>query len=175
MAGIVSVLAGARQAVISDFPAPELLANIKVNVKRIIPVQLLEKVAVESHEWGAVHDEFSSGHAQYFTRILSADCLWNSGQHHNLAQSMLHFLSFDATARVWVVAGFHTGRAKVASFLEVAVEAGLEIEEIWERDVNGGEREWIKEQGKSEDATERKRWLVVAILRRKVVSLSVTA
>ncbi|MCJ1462281.1 hypothetical protein MMC07_000881 [Pseudocyphellaria aurata] len=169
LAGIVSVLAGAGHAVISDFPAPELLANISVNAKRIIPVQLLEKVAVEGHEWGAVQDEFSSRHAHYFTRVLSADCLWSSGQHHNLAQSMLHFLSFDATARVWVVAGFHTGRAKVASFLDVAIEAGLEIEEIWERDVNGGEREWIQERGSgSEDVTERKKWLVVAILRRKL-------
>lgn len=88
---------------------------------------------------------------------------------------MLHFLSFNATARVWVVAGFHTGRAAVASFFEVAGEEGLEIDEIWERDNNGGEREWVKERdSKVEDVTERKKWLVVAILRRKVYSLSMT-
>ena len=173
LASIVSVLAGAEQTVISDYPAPELLTNIKVNVKRNIPAQLLERVSVESHEWGAVTDEFSSGHAQYFTRILSADCLWSSGQHHSLAKSMLHFLSFNATARVWIVAGFHTGRANVASFFEVAVEAGLEIEEIWERDINGGEREWMTERdSQAEDVTERKKRLVVAILRRKVYSVS---
>lgn len=86
---------------------------------------------------------------------------------------MLHFLSFNATARVWIVAGFHTGRANVASFFEVAVEAGLEIEEIWERDINGGEREWMTERdSQAEDVTERKKWLVVAILRRKVYSVS---
>lgn len=50
LASIVSVLAGAEQTVISDYPAPELLTNIKVNVKRNIPAQLLERVSVESHE-----------------------------------------------------------------------------------------------------------------------------
>lgn len=177
LAGIVSILAGAEQAVISDYPIPKLLANIKANAKRNIPAQLHEKMAVESHEWGVVQDEFSSGHAHYFTRILSADCLWISGQHHSLAKSMLHFLSFNTTARVWVVAGFHTGRANVTSFFQVAVEAGLEIEEIWERDINGVEREWIKERDDKtiEDFTERKKWLVVAILRRKVYSLSIAA
>ena len=176
LAGIVSVLAGAEQTVISDYPAPELIANIKVNAKRIIPSQLLNKVAVQSHEWGAVSDEFSSAYAHYFTRILSADCLWRSGQHHSLAKSMLHFLSLNATARVWVVAGFHTGRVKVASFFEEASEVGLEIEEIWERDINGGEREWVKEpNSRIEDITERKKWLVVAILRRKLYSSSAAA
>ena len=157
----------------SDYPAPRLLSNIKVNAERNIPAQLLERVAVEGHKWGAITDEFSSGSAQSFTRILSADCLWSSGLHHGLAKSMLHFLSFDATARVWVVAGFHTGRAAVASFFEVAGEEGLEIAEIWERDNDGGEREWVKERdSKAEDVTERKKWLVVAVLRRKVYSLS---
>lgn len=161
---------------ISDYPAPGLLANIQANAKRNIPAQLLERALIESHEWGVVDDEFSNGHAHYFTRILSADCLWSSGQHHSLTKSMLHFLSFNATARVWVVAGFHTGLANVSSFFEVAVEAGLEIEEIWERDINGGERKWMKEQdSKFEDITERKKWLIIAILRRKVCSLSIAA
>lgn len=90
-----------------------------------------------------------------------------SGEHHSLVESILHFLSHDAHARVWVIAGFHTGRAKLVSFLKVAAEAGLEAKEIWERDVDGYERAWLEERnGGIEDIAERKRWLVIAILQR---------
>lgn len=162
------MLAGADEVVISDYPAPELLGNIQANVMRNVPAQLLKKVAVRGHEWGATRNRFSDTHARRFTRIVSADCLWMTGQHHSLAQSMLHYLSFDVDARVWVVAGFHTGRASIASFFKVAAEAGLETEEIWERDVDRNDREWKEERDcATEDITTLKKWLVVAILRRK--------
>lgn len=81
---------------------------------------------------------------------------------------MLHFLSPSPNARVWVIAGFHTGRAKLVQFFVVAAAEGLEVEEIWERDVDGNERAWATERdGGREDITGRKRWLVIAILRRQ--------
>lgn len=82
---------------------------------------------------------------------------------------MLHFLSYDADARIFVVAGFHTGRAKVACFFEETVEQeGLEVLEIWEIDADGKRRDWkpVRDGGK-EDIGERKKWLIVSILRRK--------
>ena len=87
-------------------------------------------------------------------------------QHHSLAKSIYHFLSQAKDARAWVIAGFHTGRAKVAIFFDVVVEVGLKIEDVWERDVDGHEREWMKERdGGREDITGRKRWMVIAVLR----------
>ena len=84
---------------------------------------------------------------------------------------MLNFLSREDGARVWVIAGFHTGRAKLAPFFDVAAEEGLEVEDIWERNVEGMERKWAKERdGGVEDVTGRKKWLVVAILRRRSCS-----
>jgi nicotinamide N-methyltransferase len=70
--------------------------------------------------------------------------------------------------KAWVVAGFHTGRAKMRGFYEesVLVEAGLEIEKIWERNAEGEEREWVLDRG-IEGVTERKRWLAIGILRRR--------
>ena len=82
---------------------------------------------------------------------------------------MAHFLSREPHARVWVIAGFHTGRAKVAGFFEGLGVEGLEVEDLWERDVDGCEREWVTER-EGEDVTGRKRWVVVAILRRKGMS-----
>ena len=51
---------------------------------------------------------------------------------------MLHFLSAgDPDARVYAVGGFHTGRAKLAPFFDVAEQEGLEVEFIQEEDVTG--------------------------------------
>ena len=163
----MSVLGGAEEVVVSDYPASEILANIIVNIKRNVPAALQSRIDVEGHEWGVLTDDFSQAYHHAFTRILAADCLWMPWQHVNLVLSMLHFLSHEQDARVWVIAGFHTGRAKLAPFFEVAMEHGLEIENIWERDADGQLREWthVRDGGK-EDISGRKKWLVVAILRR---------
>ena len=153
---------------ISDYPAPEILANTNANVNKNVSKPHRSRTSVEGHEWGVLNDNFSTTFANSFTRIIAADCLWMPYEHRALAQSMFHFLSHDDKARVWVIAGFHTGRAKLAPFFDVVVEEGLEIESIWERDVDGHEREWQAERDSGkEDVTGRKRWLVVAILKRK--------
>lgn len=103
-------------------------------------------------------------------------------QHENLARTLLWFLSDGKgndikEGRAWVVAGFHTGRTIVANFFETAVAMGLEIESIYERDLNAGEEEAAKaEQGEVRRAWEpvrvgegpenRRRWCVIAILKR---------
>lgn len=83
---------------------------------------------------------------------------------------MLHFLSLSPGGRILCVAGFHTGRAKLASFFEEVVpRTELEIEEIFEMDADGKRREWEKEKdGGRENVGERKKWLVIARLRRRV-------
>ena len=122
---------------------------------------------MHGHEWGVFDDAFSADHAHHFSRVLAADCYWMPQVHLELVQSMLHFLSTDPRARVYAISGFHTGRAKLASFFDVAVEQGLEIEEIYEEDADGSRRPWAKERdGGRENQTERKKWLAIAILRR---------
>lgn len=168
LAGIVATLAGAKEVVISDYPAAEVLANIEVNVEKNVPEGLQARVSIEGHEWGNLTDSTSESHKHSFTRIIATDCLWMPWQHRSLAESMEHFLSFSEAARIWVVAGFHTGRAKLAPFFDVALDVGLEVEDIWEQDVDGAERQWEKERdGGREDVTGRKRWLVIAVLHRQ--------
>jgi len=169
LSGIISALAGAEEVVISDYPAPELLANITKNVETNVPSNIRSHLSIKGHEWGDLQSEFSEENAGRFTRILAADCLWMPHEHESLARSMLHFLSPSPDARVFVVAGFHTGRAKLAPFFEEVVrQNGLEIEEIYEMDVDGKRREWRAERdGGREDIGERKKWLVVARLRRR--------
>ncbi|KAF2502589.1 hypothetical protein BU16DRAFT_587888 [Lophium mytilinum] len=169
LGGIISALAGAEEVVVSDYPAPELLANITKNVESNVPCNLRSHLSVRGHEWGDLDSPFSTEKAGCFTRILAADCLWMPWEHQSLARSMLHFLSPSPDARVFVIAGFHTGRAKLAPFFEEVVgEEGLEIEEIYEMDANGVRREWRPERdGGLENMGERKKWLVVCRLRRR--------
>lgn len=159
------------QVAITDYPAPTIIETLRENVSKNIPKTLQSRVYVAPHAWGTVTDTVSITYAGYYTCILAADTLWLTSQHHNLASSMLHFLSPDPSARVFVIAGFHTGRATLAHFFEVICRAegpsgGLEAEEIFEMDVDGKRREWEADRVE-EGVGERKKWLVLARLRRR--------
>lgn len=85
-----------------------------------------------------------------------------------------------------VIAGFHTGRATVSSFFEIATGAdksnehtehnaknadngddrSLSIAQIIEVDVNLNVREWVSER-EGENKEQLKRWCVVAVLVRR--------
>ncbi|KAF1816751.1 nicotinamide N-methyltransferas-like protein [Eremomyces bilateralis CBS 781.70] len=168
LAGIVGVLAGADTVTISDYPSDTLLKNIQANVERNIPPSLQSRVSVQPHLWGDFTTPFAE-RSRGFDRIIAADCLWIHASHKALAESMAYFLSDHPSASVCVVAGFHTGRKIVASFFDLGSSSilrpvGLDIDEIYELDVDGNRRHWDPER--EEDITERKRWLVLARLRR---------
>ncbi|ETR99484.1 nicotinamide N-methyltransferase [Trichoderma reesei RUT C-30] len=175
MAGLL----GAASVVVTDYPAPAVIKTLRANVARNIKPELApvgkeslvtKEVLVEGHEWGASEAKnlaFPASHKHASDRLFVADCLWMPWQHANLRRSINHFLKRDASARAWVIAGFHTGRPKMAGFFDAEAlreEGGVEVERMWERDCDGVEREWDRER--EDDITERKRWLVVAVLKR---------
>ncbi|KAL7930596.1 hypothetical protein V8C35DRAFT_312431 [Trichoderma chlorosporum] len=182
---IMAGLLGAASVVVTDYPAPAVMKTLRENVARNIKPDLAPtgksslvttSILVDGHEWGvfdspspsdAAASPFPSSHAHLSDRLFVADCLWMPWQHANLRRSIGHFLRRTASARAWVVAGFHTGRAKMAGFFDAAAlrdEAGVEVERMWERDCDGVEREW--DARREDDVTERKRWLVVCVLKR---------
>ncbi|RKF60061.1 Protein N-terminal and lysine N-methyltransferase EFM7 [Erysiphe neolycopersici] len=171
LAGIMACLLGAKNTVITDYPAIEILANIQANITRnIISRTFLNckpsTITVEGHTWGSFQDSFSLAHQSAFTRLLVCDCLWMPWEHENLQASIAWFLAAGGLA--WIVAGFHTGRKKLAGFFEINSlrRAGLKVDKIWERCANGTEREWLIDRG-IENISEQKRWLVIAILRKE--------
>ncbi|KAI1391320.1 uncharacterized protein F4822DRAFT_396356 [Hypoxylon trugodes] len=172
---LMSALLGAKDVVVTDYPSDTVLStlrkNVKVNAKpENSPSSILAPVTVEGHSWGELDTPFATANRNRFDRVFVCDCLWMPWQHANLHKSIAWFLK-DASARAWVIAGFHTGRQKMSGFFEdeVLAEAGLELESIWERDCDGVEREWVWDRGQ-EDVSERKRWLVVGVLRRRTSS-----
>ncbi|KAF4510385.1 hypothetical protein G6O67_002274 [Ophiocordyceps sinensis] len=127
-------------------------------------------VLVDGHAWGTLDDAFSRAHRHAYDRVLVCDCLWMPWQHANLHRSLSHFLRLaDAPdARCWVVAGFHTGRENMRGFFapDALASAALALDAIWERDCDGHTRPWAWDR--TDDVTVRKRWLVVAVLKRAV-------
>jgi predicted nicotinamide N-methyase len=91
LAGILAGLKGAREVVISDYPAPEVLENLRENVERSFLSRKdktgVGEVRVEGHEWAVLDDAFSK-EKESFGRILVADCLWMPWQHLNLLKSI---------------------------------------------------------------------------------------
>ncbi|KAI0169475.1 hypothetical protein GGR52DRAFT_468451 [Hypoxylon sp. FL1284] len=181
---VMAALLGARRVVATDYPSETVLATLRANAAANATAEhapaaggggSVPAVEVHGHMWGdlggsAVDADasFAATHRGAFDRVLACDCLWMPWQHGALRRSVAHFLrDDDAAARAWVVAGFHTGRAKMRGFLEAdALRAdGLAVESVWERDCDGVERPWEWDRG-HEDVSERKRWLVVAVLRK---------
>ncbi len=81
LAGILAGLSGAREVVLSDYPAEEVLENIRSNVQRNVEPRRkraagIGEVKVEGHEWGVLTDEFSMKNRESFDKLLVADCLW---------------------------------------------------------------------------------------------------
>jgi hypothetical protein len=148
----------------SDYPSPILLDTLRQNAYKNIGKPLPAHIRVEPHLWGDFSTSFATDNARRYTRILAADTLWLTSQHMNLAMSMAHFLADDPRARVLLIAGFHTGRPKVAKFFDIIGDAGLEIDNIWEMDSKGERREWDPERPMGPG--EGKKWLVIAALKR---------
>lgn len=151
---------------LTDYPSPAVLQNIRKNVdENLVSAFQQQKVKVRPHEWGNVWSADWAGEKHKYQRVLCADCLWMEDQHTNLLLSMDHFISPDG--KVFVLAGFHTGRATVAAFFEAVGKAGLEVEWIRERSVQGVERAWTPGKDKLQtNEEELKKWMVIAVLKR---------
>jgi predicted nicotinamide N-methyase len=169
---LLSSLLGASEVQVTDYPAPDIITNLKQVVKTNAvpthsPLGTVSPISVTGHEWGDLSSPFALENREKYDRVFVCDCLWMPWQHENLRQSIAWFLKAGEESRIWVVAGMHTGRAKMRTFFdEVELRSvGLEVERIWERDCDGRERAWVWDRG-VEDVSERKRWLVVAMLRR---------
>lgn len=170
---MLSALLGASEVVVVDYPTPVVIDTLRKNIAfncqpAFSPAgTVASSVRVDGHAWGELETPFAVENKARFDRILVCDCLWMPYQHANLHRSIAHFMKDGPESRAWVVAGFHSGRHKMAPFFtdEALRAVGLEVEHILERDAEGIERAWAPDRG-IEDPGIRKRWLAVAVLKR---------
>ncbi|KAL2211892.1 nicotinamide N-methyltransferase [Sarocladium strictum] len=178
LTSIMAGLVGAKEVVATDYPSETVLEPLRANVARNLKssrslpeATIPSSTQVHGHAWGDFTPDpttsFPITHRHSLDRVLLADCLWMPWQHEPLLRSVAYFLSLSPTARCLCIGACHTGREIVARFFEEErlKEMGLEVEEVWERDVEGKEREWDIGR-EEEDPGMRKRWCVVAVLRR---------
>lgn len=174
--------------------------NVKENVlERLRPDNTTSKPVINifGYTWGTTKmylpDQYGKpapDQLGVFDRIIIADCLWMRAQHVNLVKTILHYLDpSQEDACAFVAAGFHTGRAIVREFFDIATgqdmeenEAGEEGDEkdeellavqgrlkaadIFEIDTNGVRRTWLPIRP-GEDKQQAKRWTVCAVLVRR--------
>ena len=96
-----------------------------------------------------------------FDVVLAADTLWNLDTHQVFVQTLQLTLKRTAHARVHLVAGLHTGRYVIQSFLNRVAKAGFIAEDLRERRVGGsGERPWSVDRADGEDEQERRKWVL---------------
>ncbi|KAJ5929346.1 hypothetical protein N7454_007194 [Penicillium verhagenii] len=173
---LICALAKASKVTSTDHPSSPALTgsiayNMSHNLRNRSPTPSAE-LSIQPHEWGNLEGPFAEQNKGGYTRIIAADCIWMPWQHENLLRTMNWFLA--PGGKIWaVVAGFHTGREVVAGFLDLAVENGLEIEQVFERDLvecheDGREirREWDPKR-EGDTINNRRRWGLVAVLKRK--------
>ncbi|KAH9004735.1 WD40-repeat-containing domain protein [Lactarius hatsudake] len=144
----------------SDFPDPLLIHTLRENVARN---DASTNCSVVPHAWGTDPSALLLPGADI---VLAADTLWNPELHAALLHTTCGVLARTPAARAHFVAGLHTGRYTLDSFLRAAGEAGLELVEATEREVHGeGRREWDVRRAESEDERERRRWVVWSVLK----------
>ena len=106
-------------------------------------------------------------HRSTFSRVITADCFWMSDQHIPLVKTIAQVLENSPRARVFVVAGLHTGRSVLAAFFRIAASEGLipDDQDVIEHNVTTQKTRPWKAERVGEDLVERKQWLIVARLR----------
>ncbi|KAG8859331.1 hypothetical protein FRB96_004546 [Tulasnella sp. 330] len=156
---------GATAVVLTDYPDQQILMTLGQNVGRN---DLESRVRVAGHKWGdddSLDQILSSGHPEGFDVVVGSDLLWMRDQHLNICLTLSRALKRSLESSAHFVAGFHTGRYPIVNFVEEAKRQGLRIENIREVSVTekGKERSW--DPDREEQVLERRRWLVVIILK----------
>jgi EEF1A N-terminal glycine/lysine methyltransferase len=161
------------EVTLSDYPDDDLIASLKGNVER--NVSRCSRARVVPYIWGSkeTRDLLGEGKRR-FDVVIAADTLWNAGLHSLFLDSLEMLLERRKAARVYLVAGLHTGRYTIQAFLDLISERGVfSIEELVERRVKergaGLVRQW-KVDRDGEDEMGRRDWVVWLVLKWTIVS-----
>lgn len=128
----------AKKVVATDYDDASIIAALRGNVSRTLAQNECKKapIAVAPHTWGHAMDDvldllpYARGPTPKFDVILLADCVWERFSHTALVKSISVLLARSKTARVYMVAGLHTGRATLVHFFRTALHAGLRLEAV---------------------------------------------
>ncbi|KAG6918976.1 hypothetical protein DXG01_010215 [Tephrocybe rancida] len=146
--------------VVSDYPDELLIKTLADNVAHN---GVSGSCIAAPYAWGSNASSII-GSDDGFDVVVAADTLWNPTLHTLFIQSLQLTLKKLPSARIHLVAGLHTGRYTIQSFLSAAQDAGFHIESAVEKEVRGSqEKPW--DVGGCDDEKDRRRWVVWIVLR----------
>ncbi len=152
----------------SDYPDNALIRTLEENVRRN---DACSRCRVVPYAWGSdpsvlLPPGATTDDAPAFDIILAADTLWNSDTHHLFLDTLKRTLRRSPDARIYLIAGLHTGRYVLQSFLRLMSGAGFVTEELTERRIGAtDERPWSVDRAEGEDERERRRWTVWVVFK----------
>lgn len=148
-AGLPSLVAAltAKNVVITDYPDPDLLKNIELNVKESgIAAPAAKKISVAGYIWGnEVSELFDLNGGDPFDLLILSDLIFNFTEHTKLLKSCQLAVKPD-TGRVLVVYTPHRPKwyHKDKEFFTMAQDDfGFTIEDSFELD---GEPMWVEDE-----------------------------
>ena len=130
-----ALCSGAKKVVATDYDDASILAALRANVQRTLAINPPgAPLVVAPHTWGHAMDDvldlLSARTPSYFDAILLADCVWERFSHAALVKSIATLLARTPTARVYMVAGLHTGRATLVHFFREMLGAGFVLTRV---------------------------------------------
>jgi nicotinamide N-methyltransferase len=134
---LVCGVLGARRVVVSDYPDPDLVANLWKNIEQG-PEELEGRVVAEGYCWGAdvapLLAHLDASGVEKFDVLIVADLLFNHSEHAKLINTVRETLSkkADAVALVFFTPYRPWLYEKDMTFFDLAREAGFVVEKIFE-------------------------------------------
>ncbi|KAJ3881680.1 putative methyltransferase-domain-containing protein [Lentinula edodes] len=160
---------------VSDYPDEKIIQTLSENIEIN---RVSSNCCAKAYAWGTDSGELLLGQPSnqipcLFDVVIAADTLWNSDLHTVFIDSLKRTLRKASGSRVHIVAGLHTGRYTLQSFLDAASQSGFDIESVEERDRSGSRRrEWDISRAEQEDEKERRKWLLWIVLKWSVFSFA---
>ncbi|KAJ3844433.1 putative methyltransferase-domain-containing protein [Lentinula raphanica] len=157
---------------VSDYPDEQLIRTLSRNIE-INRVD--SNCCARAYAWGSNPEVLFSfpdtnQDTSLFDVIIATDTLWNPDLHGLFIESLEKTLRKAPGSRAHLIAGLHTGRYTLQSFLDSISRAGLTIEFLEERECSGEEkRAWDVSRAESEDEKERRKWLLKIVLKWDMV------
>ncbi|CCM02536.1 uncharacterized protein FIBRA_04638 [Fibroporia radiculosa] len=157
------------EVISSDYPDESLIEALEDN---IVQNRVSDRCRAVPYAWGTDPAPLlttpkipDSRQSHEFDVIIAADTLWNPDLHSIFLKTLCMTLRKSLNARIYLVAGLHTGRYAIQAFLRDIVDAGLKIEELLEKEANGSDqRDWCAERA-GETEQDRRRWVIWVVLR----------
>jgi nicotinamide N-methyltransferase len=145
---LVCAILGAKQVVVTDYPDPELIENIRYNIKHCQQctsdeqAKIQNRIVAEGYLWGAdpapllthIASTAPGSTSTGFDILILADLLFNHSEHSKLVSTIKQTLSRSGSARALV---FFTPyrpwlREKDLAFFDLAREEGFMVEKVLE-------------------------------------------